>query len=133
MFSKPLLFAAALLVVAGCSNQTTNDDDLTAPVASSVASSSVSDAPLRNWMRANAATALKSEKFESLDNAFARIETFAPSESGFEQWTAIAEAGRHAAQNKNLESVRAACADCHKTYKPTYKSTLRSRPLNPKG
>jgi hypothetical protein len=112
---------AALVCVAACGCAQTVD----APPPPSEPES----APLKVWMTANLSRAVKTEDFEALGRALSALAQGGPPE--FAGWAGIAERGAQAAAERDIERVRASCAECHKAYRADYRERFRARPFAP--
>jgi hypothetical protein len=83
--------------------------------------------PLKSWMTANMARPIKTGSFDELARALALVAKIdAP---GLTDWAPIARRGRQAAFARDIDAVRASCADCHDRYRDAYRRTMRDRPL----
>jgi cytochrome c556 len=78
-------------------------------------------------MTSNLARPLKSGRFEELARSFSTAAEWAP--PGYADWAAIAQQGRQAAFARDIDGVRASCAECHEKYRMAYRRTLHNQPL----
>jgi len=86
------------------------------------------DCPLQGWMKANAGEAFaRSGDHGRLESSFLRMVAFAQPE--YPSWVRIATAGARAAKEGDVEAVRAACKECHQTYRVAYRRDHRERAL----
>lgn len=79
------------------------------------------DSPLKAWMKSNMGAQKASGDFPGLQKAFDKMAAWVP-DPAFSEWAAISKAGSAASKAQDKDGVKAACNDCHKKYKDTYKA-----------
>ena len=99
----------------------------TVEAAPSAPRSDSTSGPLKVWMAANLARAVKTQDFEALAQALPVLADSAPPELA--GWAAIATRGAEAAVARDIEAVRQSCGDCHDGYRAEYRARFRARPF----
>ncbi len=83
--------------------------------------------PLQSFMRNDVAAPLARGDMKAISGALRRVATFAP--PAWASWSSIALAGASAADKGDRTALRAACNDCHRTWREEYRQRYRARPL----
>lgn len=89
--------------------------------------SKLNPCPLQKWMRANIAPAITANDTQALARALDRVAAFSPDSSW--RWAEIAKTGAEFARQGDMSAARKSCKGCHELYKPSWKSSYRSRPI----
>jgi hypothetical protein len=83
--------------------------------------------PMQAWMKRVMAPASSSNDGAELAKALTYVAEHAP--PGFTDWSSIAKAGAAKAKEGEFDAAKAACKQCHDSYKDQYKTTMRDRPF----
>jgi hypothetical protein len=75
--------------------------------------------PLGKWMKPNMGAPLAGQDFAALKASFDLVASKPPS-ADYPQWASIAKAGSAAADKQDVAGVKAACKQCHDSYKDKY-------------
>jgi hypothetical protein len=98
-------------------------------LASGVAVAAGPLTPLGKWMKQNMGAALAEQDFATLQKSFGFVAGKPPPSSEYAQWSTFAKSGEAAAAKQNLAGVKAACKQCHDTYKEKYKKEFATQPF----
>jgi hypothetical protein len=83
--------------------------------------------PMQGWMKTVMTAASSSDEGDKLAQALAYAARRPP--PGYEQWTALAEAGAARARAGDVDGAKASCKRCHDLYKERYEHEMRDRPF----
>lgn len=83
--------------------------------------------PLGQWMKANMGTALAGQDFGALKSNFELLASKPPPSGDYGQWASFARTGSGAAAKSDAAAVKAACKQCHDTYKAKYRKDFPNR------
>lgn len=96
-------------------------------LAGGIASAAGPTTPLGQWMKANMGTALAGQDFATLKTNFELVASKPPPSGDYPQWATFAKTGSAAAAKSDAAAVKAACKQCHDTYKEKYKKDFPNR------
>lgn len=125
-------FVAAALALSALASACAGEKDSkpeSAPPKGVASAPGASSAPLQQWMKANAATALNAGNTDKLVTVFKRTAELAPPDPEFGTWSQIANTGAQASEKHDLDGARAACKQCHDAHRTAYKAKFRDRDL----
>jgi cytochrome c553 len=80
-------------------------------------------------MRNEVAAPLARGDMKAISAALRKVATIAP--PAWASWSATALEGASAADQNNRAALRAACNNCHQTWRDQYKQRYREKPLPP--
>jgi hypothetical protein len=98
-------------------------------LAAGVAAAGQPKTPLGIWMKPNMGAPLAGEDFATLQKSLDLVASKPPPGNDYPQWSAMAKAGSAAAAKQDLGGVKAACKQCHDTYKEKYQKDFPTRPF----
>jgi cytochrome c553 len=96
-------------------------------LAGGIASAAGPATPLGQWMKNNMGTALAGQDFGALKTNFELVASKPPPSGDYPQWATFAKTGSAAAAKSDAAAVKAACKQCHDTYKEKYKKDFPNR------
>src|SRR5258708_29726780 len=85
--------------------------------------------PLGKWMKPNMGAPLAGQDFATLQKNFDLVASKPPPSGDYPQWAAMSKAGSAAAAKQDLAGVKAACKQCHDTYRERYKKEFTNLPF----
>jgi cytochrome c553 len=95
-------------------------------LATGVAAAAGPLTPLGQWMKPNMGAPLAGQDFPTLQTNSDVVAGKQPS-ADYPQWTSFAKAVGAAAAKKDIAAVKAACKQCHDTYKEKYKKEFPTK------
>jgi hypothetical protein len=97
-------------------------------LAAGVAAAAGTLTPLGKWMKPNMGAPLAGQDFPALQKSFELVAGKTPS-GDYPQWSSMAKSGAAASGKQDLASVKAACKQCHDSYKEKYKKEFATQPF----
>jgi hypothetical protein len=103
------------------------DDGPSAPSKEFACGSKEKPCPLQAWMKANMGPSVTEDPppWDTLAKNLKIIADKGPSAKDYPNWSKIASEGAAAAGKKDLTGVKAACKNCHDSYKKKFKDETR--------
>jgi len=85
--------------------------------------------PLGKWMKPNMGAPLAGQDFPTLVQSFDLVASKPPPGTDYPQWATMSKAGSAAAAKQDVPGVKAACKQCHDSYKKKYQNDFPTRPF----
>ena len=124
--SRSLTLLCALLLSASTLASGCKKDD-EGPANPTCGKKPLPDCPLQKWMKENMKPAFDQKDMPRLTQTFETVAAHAP--PGYTGWDTIAKKGADAARQSDLDTVKAACKQCHDDLRSRYRKELRDKVL----